>query len=47
MYNDLQTIAHKTKYRVTRTPLKTGVNSKLQIEDEQTMQWPKEQEDKQ
>ena len=25
--NDLQNIAHKTKDRVTRTPLKTGVNS--------------------
>jgi hypothetical protein len=25
--NDLQSITHKTKDRVTRTPLKTGVNS--------------------
>ena len=25
--NDLQIISHKTKDRVTRTPLKTGVNS--------------------
>ena len=26
--NDLQNITHKTTDRVTRTPLKTGVNSK-------------------
>jgi hypothetical protein len=25
--NDLQNITHKTKDRVTRTPLKTGINS--------------------
>ena len=25
--NDLQNITHKTKDRVTRTPLRTGINS--------------------
>jgi hypothetical protein len=30
--NDLQNISHKTKDRVTRTPLETGVNSGAQEE---------------